>query len=109
MSNNAEDKKRTFKFKLDGETETIGRYKGASPVQAAKKGISKYFQRLTADDKKTPSGFVNFEMVESTRGSKGKISRFRGKRVKLDKPVTYQIGGGTTITKEYEYIVESRE
>jgi len=76
--------------------EEFGRYAG-KPTQAAKKAFGSIVKRFNYTDP------IVFSIRECTRGSKRKIYTYEGERVKLDKPVTIQIGGIYTEKKEIQY------
>ncbi len=87
-------------MRVDGG-EACGRYTGVSPYQAASKAFSEFIRNRKTDGKSTKGKFT-FTMVESTRGSSKKEHTYVGERKKLSEPVTYQVGGGKEITKEYK-------
>ena len=95
-------KTRSFKVKLPGNNEFIGRFTGLTPYQAANKALSKYFRGLETED----NSQVNFSIRESTRGSKRHEYIYKGSRLKLDIPITYTIksvlGDERIITKQYK-------
>ena len=98
----SEDKKksRSFKVKL-GEDKAYGRYTGDSPYQAANKALSELIRKKKKDGD-TTAGKINFNLIESTKGSKNKEHEYIGKRISLKKPITYQTKDGLDVTKKFK-------
>ena len=95
---------RSFKVKLDLTGEQNGRYNGDSPYQAANKALSELIRnKLKKGDNVDDE--ITFFLVESTKGSSKKTHEYLGRRTKLDTPVTYTVGNGQLITKEYKNIL----
>jgi len=94
-------KTRSFKVRLDGDTEAYGRYTGVSPYQAASKALSEIIRNKKKQGGGGASKKIQFTLIESTRGSKNKEHRYEGKRVKLDSPVEYKVGD-KVIRKEFK-------
>lgn len=93
----SEKKYRSFKIKeTDGTFR--GRYLGESPYQAANKALSEIIRK----DKNVNANNINFTLIESTKGSKNKEHNYQGKRIKLDKPITYQTKNGVSVEKKYK-------
>lgn len=62
--------------------ECIGRYKGSSPMAAAKKVATRVFRETKGNARKV----LNITIKETTRGSKQKTYTYRLKRVVLKEP-----------------------
>ena len=99
---------RSFKAKLDMNSELYGRYNGDSPYQAANKALSEIIRNLIKKNEDT-SKDITFFLVESTKGSNKKTHEYNGKRVKLDNPVSYKVSNDVTITKEYKNILKKKK
>lgn len=93
----SEKKVRSFKVQLPGSDGYKGRFTGLTPYQAANKALSKYYR-----ENKGKTAKILFTIKESTRASKRNVYPYEGKRIKLDKPIEYQIDGGKTIVKKYK-------
>ena len=94
-------KNRSFKVKLSSEGKAVGRYTGDSPYQAANKALSEIV-RKREKGKQAVTGKINFGLIESTKNSSHREHLYVGKRIKLKKPIKYQIGGGTEIIKKFK-------
>ena len=70
-----------------------GKYTGKNPIQAAKKAFSKICKNCS--DKTSEQMIYLFSIKETTKGSPGKVSQYRGVRRKLDEPRKV-VKGGTT-------------
>ena len=92
---------RSFKAKLEKNNPTFGRYTGDSPYQAANKALSEIIRQRQKDGVSTNTK-INFWLVETTKGKKFKEHEYVGKRIKLTKPIEYEVGNGNYITKEYK-------
>lgn len=90
--------KRYFKCVYDGNTQ--GRYSGDKPKQAANKAFTNIVRNYDGDCIGLP---ITFEMVECTRGSPRKCSKYLGKRTKLDKPLEIKITKNTDKPKIITY------
>ena len=98
---------RSFKVKLEEEGQQYGRYNGDSPYQAANKALSEIIRNKVKNNQTTEED-ITFFLVESTKGSNKKIHKYIGKRIKLEKPVSYVVKNGEkeqTITKEFKNIL----
>ncbi len=98
---------RSFKVKLEEEGQQYGRYNGDSPYQAANKALSEIIRNKVKNNQTTDED-ITFFLVESTKGSNKKIHKYIGKRIKLEKPVSYVVKNGEkeqTITKEFKNIL----
>lgn len=91
---------RTFTIEESEVKVTGGRFKAATPAAAAKKAARKQFREAHHGCKRV----VSFKLRETTRGSDGAIFAYKGKKVKLDKPVTIK-HGDVEITYDYTYSV----
>ena len=94
-------KNRSFKVKLSNKGKATGRYTGDSPYQAANKALSEIVRKKVKAGKSV-TGKINFGLVESTKGSSHREHLYVGKRIKLKKPIKYQIGCGTEIVKKFK-------
>ena len=98
---------RSFKVKLEDDGPQYGRYNGDSPYQAANKALSEIIRNKVKTNQSTDQD-ITFFLVESTKGSNKKIHKYIGKRIKLEKPVSYVVKNGDkeeTITKEFKNIL----
>ena len=98
---------RSFKVKLELNGPQYGRYNGDSPYQAANKALSEIIRNKVKNNQTTDED-ITFFLVESTKGSNKKIHKYIGKRIKLEKPVSYVVKNGEkeqTITKEFKNIL----
>jgi hypothetical protein len=99
-----DNKTRSFKVQLPTETDFTGRFTGLTPYQAANKALSKYFRNN--DNVNINGEEIIFHIKESTRGSKRSTYAYKGKRIKLEEAITYQIkaasGEERTIIKQYK-------
>ena len=91
---------RTFGRKIGDSNEHVGRYTGDSPYQAASKAFSEYI-RDRKRNKQTTSGVFKFTLIETTQNSGHKSYTYNGKRVKLSKPIVYNVKNNR-IVKEYK-------
>jgi hypothetical protein len=94
-------KSRSFKVLLQGDEAAHGRYSGNSPYQAANKALSEIIRTRVRENKPVDEE-IQFNLIETTKGSQKKSYTYVGKRIKLDTPVTYQVAGGQTIEKVYK-------
>lgn len=100
-----DSRNRYFKVILAGG-DPQGRFSGTKPKQAATKALTSILRTKKSNEESTVGEF-EFSIVECTRGSKHKTYNYTGERVKLDNPMTVQIGGGKdggdkkTITYKY--------
>jgi hypothetical protein len=94
---------RSFRVKLDKDSELYGRYNGESPYQAANKALSEIIRKQIKSGNIIEN--INFYLVESTKGSSKKEHEYNGSRIKLDTPVEYTVGNGQVIIKEYKNIL----
>jgi hypothetical protein len=88
---------RYFKW-MDGDNGPHGRYKGTKPKQAAAK-INNAIWRSRETSGESTEGKIKFSIVECTRGSKHKVYKYVGERVKLDEPMEVTIGSGANAKK----------
>ena len=103
----ADGKKSPRFFKCLFGEDTIGRYKGQKPKQAANKAFTNIIRTLIKEKKENPIGKeLKFDMVECTRGSQRKCCSYTGVREALDKPlvVTIKKTDGPEKTIEYKYV-----
>jgi len=82
-------KNRYFKRRFNNKL--VGRYKGSTPLQAAKKA----FTNMKVD-------FGSFSIVEITQNSKRNEYHYVGHKKKLEYPISYKIGNNEYITKRYK-------
>lgn len=95
-------KTRYFKVIVSGG-DPHGRFSGTKPKQAATKALTSIL-RTRKTNKESTAGEIKFCIRECTRGSKQKTYNYIGERVKLENPMTVQIGGGDnqkTITYKF--------
>ena len=97
-------KSRSFKAKLEQNSQQYGRYNGESPYQAANKAFSEIIKTRIKNNIPIDQN-ITFFLVETTKGSSKKNHQYIGKRVKLDEPVSYNVNNGTPIVKEYKNIL----
>jgi len=95
-------KRRTRYFRCMYGEDTFGRFSGFKPKQAAGKALTSILRHREKEGKDLFEE-VTFEMVECTRGGSHKVSKYNGKRVKLEKPVTVTIKTGDGKKKEIKY------
>jgi hypothetical protein len=101
-----DEKKRYFKYVYEGEVS--GRFSGNKPKQAANKALTSIAKGMGVN---AEGAEINFSIVECTRGSKRKVYKYKGRRVKLDKPMEVLIKGkegnaGKTIVYNYNNKVQ---
>ncbi len=102
--NKTEQKKsRSFKIMLNGEVKKSV-FKGESPYQAANKALSETIRNMMKNGGNVDEE-ISFTLIESTKGSSKKEHEYVGHRVKLEVPVSYEVKGGQTITKEYKNVL----
>ena len=94
---------RSFRVKLEKDSNLYGRYNGESPYQAANKALSEIIRKKIKSADVVDN--INFYLVESTKGSCKKEHEYNGNRIKLEKPVEYTVGNGQVIIKEYKNIL----
>lgn len=101
---NSKKGSRSFKVKLELNGLQYGRYNGDSPYQAANKALSEIIRNRVKNNQLT-SEDITFFLVESTKGCAKKTHQYLGKRIKLERPVTYTVNNGQVITKEFKNIL----
>lgn len=78
----------------EGCEEPRGRYCGNSPFQAANKAMTEVIKRRQKEGINiVDNEEIDLTMIESTRGRKKRIHHYGGKRVKVEPPIRYRIGG----------------
>ena len=95
---------RSFRVKLEKDSDLYGRYNGDSPYQAANKALSEIIRNRVKNNQPTDQD-ITFFLVESTKGSGKKVHQYVGKRMKLAQAVTYTVDNGQVITKEFKNIL----
>lgn len=83
-------KHRYFKCVHGGEVK--GRFSGNKPKQAANKALTSIVKN--SEDGDLTGQFINFSIIECTRGSKRKEYKYKGMREKLTTPMQVSIGSG---------------
>jgi hypothetical protein len=104
LNANSRKGSRSFKVKLENNGLQYGRYNGDSPYQAANKALSEIIRNRVKNNQST-SEDITFFLVESTKGCVKKTHQYLGKRIKLERPVTYTVNNGQLITKEFKNIL----
>ena len=107
MSEIAKKKKKhkTFKVRITNNQNASGYYKGDSPYQAASKAFS-YICRMKEKAGESVSGKISFELTEYTKGKRNKVHNYIGKRVKLKKPIEYEIKKtGKELVKNFKNVI----
>lgn len=88
-------------FKVVINNESVGRFSGLKPKQAANKAFASILKaRKKQDNDNDTNAEVKFELIECTKGSTHKKYKFTGQRTKLDNPVSIAVGD-TAITYAY--------
>ena len=93
---------RTFKIILEDGKGFMSRLKAKTPKGAANKALSILLKMKDTNGKKEIYGEdkqVFFSIQESTRMSKKSVYKYRGYRIKLDNPTTYEIKSGGSVKR----------
>ena len=99
-------KSRYFKVVKD-DGQTMGRFSGSKPKQAANKALTSILKELRTNNKPTVGEFA-FKIKECTRGSRCKEYSYVGQRKELDEPLEVPLKGilnkdGTIKTIKYSF------
>ena len=99
-------KSRYFKVVKD-DGQTMGRFSGSKPKQAANKALTSILKELRTNNKPTVGEFA-FKIKECTRGSRCKEYSYVGQRKELDEPLEVPLKGilnkdGTNKTIKYSF------